>query len=492
MALVPFLPFLPDSADFNTESSAEALNVIPSSYGFRPFPGFSNTASAITARAQGAISCRSLSGTIYNFCGDATKLYKLAADGLSWSDVSRTVGGAYATAADSKWSFAQYGDYVIATNGNDAVQVYQLDVSTNFAALGGTPPSAYFAGTIREFGVLAKTSSANNRIRWSAIGNIADWVSSATTLSDYQDLPDGGTIMGFVGGEYGIVFQERAITRMSFEGPPTAFRFDKISAFLGCRAEGSIAAFDNLAFFLGDDGAYMLRGGAEVVPIGSEKVDRWIEANLDASYLYRVTACIDPINKLYIMSFPGNGAAGTPNTLLLYHWPTAQWSHVSVSHEMIYPAATQATYTIDGMDAVSSTVDGLPYPMDSRFWAGSGRLLLAAFDTSHRQGFFSGSNLEAVIDTGDSQLNDGGRALLRGVRPMVEGTSVSPTVTIGYRNSLGDSVTYGSSIPVNAYGYCPARVNARYHRARVTIPAGDLWNFARGIDDIRFSPMGRR
>ncbi|WP_230682109.1 hypothetical protein, partial [Streptococcus pneumoniae] len=77
---------------------------------------------------------------------------------------------------------------------------------------------------IREFGVLAKTSTQNNRVRWSAIGSITDWVSSATTLSDYQDLPDGGSIMGFVGGEYGIVFQERGITRMSFEGQPTAFR----------------------------------------------------------------------------------------------------------------------------------------------------------------------------------------------------------------------------------------------------------------------------
>ena len=491
--MLPFLPWLPDSADFNTESSAEALNVIPSSYGFRPFPGFSASASAITARAQGAISVRSTSGTIFNFCGDATKLYKLASTGLSWSDVSRTVGGAYATATDSKWSFSQYGDYVIATNGNDAPQVYQLGVSTNFAALGGSPPSAYFTGTIREFGVLAKTSSQNNRVRWSAIGNIADWVSSATTLSDYQDLPDGGAIMGFVGGEYGIVFQERAIQRMSFEGPPTAFRFDKISSYLGCRAEGSIAAFDNVAFFLGDDGAYMIRGGAEIVPIGAEKVDRWIEQNLDASYLYRVTSAIDPINKLYLLGFPSIGrGTGEPDSILIYHWATGQWSHAEVLHEMIYASATQASYTIDGMDAVSATVDGLPYPTDSRFWSGSGRLLLSGFDNSHQYGFFSGSNLEATIGTGDSQLNPGGRALFRGLRPLVEGTTVTPSFTVGVRDHLYESPTYVAAQPMNSYGYCTARVQGRYHRAVITIPAGSLWNFARGVDDLKFSAMGTR
>jgi hypothetical protein len=491
--MVPFSPWLPDIADFETAASTEALNVIPCSTGFRPFPAFANNASAITARAQGAVSVRSLSGTIYNFCGDATKLYKMASDGLSWADVSRTVGGAYSTAIDSHWAFLQYGDYIVATNGNDAPQVYQLGVSSNFSALGGTPPTAYYAGTIREFGVLARAAGQNNRIRWSAIGNIADWVSSATTLSDYQDFPDGGSILGFVGGEFGLVFQERGIQRMTFEGPPTAFRFDKISAFLGCRAEGSIAAFDNMAFFLADDGIYMIRGGAEIVPIGAEKVDRWIESNLDANYLYRVSSAIDPINKLYLMGIPTvSTGTGTPDTILVYHWTTGQWSHVSQSHEMLYQAATQSSYTIDGMDSVSSTIDGLPYPVDSRFWAGSGRLLMAGFDTSHRQGFFSGTNLAATMETGDSQLNPGGRALLRGVRPIIEGSSVSPSFTVGYRNSLGASMNYGSPISANAYGFCNSRVMARYHRARVTIPAGSQWMFARGVDDIKFSPGGSR
>ena len=272
--MVPFASFMPDIAAFETNAAREAVNVIPSASGYRPFPAFSNTATAITARAQGAISVRSTTGVIFSFCGDATKLYRLNSDGAAWTDVSRTTGGAYATALDAKWSFAQYGDFIIACNGTDQTQVFQLGTSTNFEALGGSPPRASFAGSIREFGVLARDSTAFNRIRWSAIGDVADWVISATTLSDYQDFPEGGSIMGFVGGEYGIVFQERAIHRISYEGPPTAFRFDKIANFLGCRAEGSIAAYENLAFFLSDDGFYMIRAGSEIVPIGAEKVDR--------------------------------------------------------------------------------------------------------------------------------------------------------------------------------------------------------------------------
>ncbi len=493
MALVPFSSFMPDIAAFETNAAREAVNVIPSASGYRPFPAFSNTASAITARAQGAISVRSTTGVIYNFCGDAGKLYRLNSNGAGWTDVSRATGGAYATALDSRWSFAQYGDFIIACNGADETQVYQLDTSTNFSALAGSPPRASFAGSIREFGVLARDSTAFNRIRWSAIGNVADWVTSATTLSDYQDFPDGGSIMGFVGGEYGIVFQERAVHRMSYEGPPTAFRFDKIANFLGCRAEGSIAAYENLAFFLSDDGFYMIRAGSEIVPIGAEKVDRWLEENIDEGNIYRVSAAIDPINKIYVVGFAStNSGDGTPDKILVYHWVTGQWSTAAVRHQLIYSAATQAAYTIDGMDAVSATIDGLSFPVDSRFWSGSGRLLLAGFDTLNRQGYFTGTPLEATIETGDTQLSPGRKSLFRGLRPMIEGMSVTPILTVGSRDHLSSSVTFGAPIPANSTGFCPARVNGRYHRARITIPAGNEWRFARGVDDLKFSGAGAR
>jgi len=491
--MVPFASFMPDIAAFETNAAREAVNVIPSASGYRPFPAFSNTASAITARAQGAISVRSTTGVIYNFCGDAGKLYRLNSNGAAWTDVSRVSGGAYVTALDSRWSFAQFGDFIIATNGADETQVYRLDVSTNFAALAGSPPRASFAGSIREFGILARDSTAFNRIRWSAIGNVADWTISATTLSDYQDFPDGGSIMGFVGGEYGIVFQERSVYRMSYEGPPTAFRFDKIANFLGCRAEGSIAAYENLAFFLSDDGFYMIRAGSEIVPIGAEKVDRWLEENVDESNIYRVSAAIDPINKIYVVGFPSiNSGDGTPDRILVYHWVTGQWSTAAVRHQIIYSAGVQSAYTIDGMDTVSATIDGLPFPVDSRFWSGSGRLLLAGFDTLNRQGFFNGAALEATIETGDTQLSPGRKSLFRGLRPMIEGMSVTPSLTVGSRDNLSQSVTFGAPVAANSNGFCPARVNARYHRARITIPAGSEWKFARGVDDFKVSGAGAR
>lgn len=492
--MTPFAPWLPDIVQFNPSVSSDARNVIPpSATGYKPWPSFSNVASALTARARGAISVRGLTGTIFNFAGDATKLYKAASDGLSYSDVSRLVGGAYTTATDGWWYFTLFGDYVIACNQADATQVFQLSVSTNFAALSGSPPQAAFTGTIRDFAILARVNTNYNRIQWCGINDITAWTPSATTMADYQDFPDGGIIMGFVGGEYGIVLQGRAIQRMAFEGPPTIFRFDKISNTLGCQIAGSIAAYENLVFFKAHDGMYMIRGGSELVPIGTEKIDRWLNARINASYYDRCSAAIDPARKLYLFGYPSSTSSdGTPNEILAYHWPSGEWTYAQVDHEIIYTGATQSSITIDGLAAIAATIDSLVYPFDSLYYAGSGQLLISGFDTSHRQGFFTGTALEAYVETGDAQFTPGRKSMLRAARPLVEGTNVTPTLTVKYRDSTAEAHTTGSAVTPNSNGVCNFRTNARYHRAGMTIPAASVWDRALGLDDIKAEAMGAR
>ncbi len=493
MTIYPLAPWLPDMDALSPDAAQEALNVIPTLRGYRPFAGFGVVASAITARAQGAVSVRDLSGNIHNFCGDATKLYKMASDGLSWADVSRVAGGAYATPTLGWWYFWQFGNLVFATNGVDALQSYNLASSTNFAAAAGSPPVCTFGITVRDFSVLLRVAAANNRVQWSGLNDATTYVASATTLSDSQDLPEGGYIMGGVGGEYGVIFQERAITRMTFEGPPTAFRFDKISQNIGVRAEGSIASHQDLIIFHSNEGMHMIRGGVELVNIGAEKIDRWLESDLDSTYLNRVTAAIDPINKIYVMGYASTSASGgTPDSAIIYSFHTGKWSRAEFNHELVYSAATQSGYTLDGLDSVSASIDSLPHSLDSRIWTGSGRLLLSGFNTSHQSGFFTGSNLAATLETGCANLSPGRKSTIRSARPIIQGSDVTPTITVGSRNRLNDSVSYGSAVSVNSNGICRLRKKAYYHRARVGIPAASTWQHAIGIDDIKTAEMGWR
>ena len=51
--------------------------------------------------------------------------------GTSFSDVSRAVGGPYATLADGVWSFVQFGSNILAFNGFDAPQVFDVRATRN-------------------------------------------------------------------------------------------------------------------------------------------------------------------------------------------------------------------------------------------------------------------------------------------------------------------------------------------------------------------------
>jgi len=141
---------------------------------------------------------------------------------------------------------------------------------------------------------------------------------------------------------------------------------------------------------------------------------------------------------------------------------------------------------------VPMTLDALPFPLDSAVWTGVPQPLFSAFNSSHNVGYFNGSNLAATVETNEQELFAGKKAFLRWVRPMVDGSSVSPAVSIGYRNALNASVSYGSAVTVDTAGYCKFRQKGRYLRGRITTTAGETWDHILGLDDVRAVPEGRR
>ena len=494
MTMVPVGEYLPDLPALENPGATEAKNVIPAANGYRPFPSLSAYGGPLAGRAQGAFATRDAAGNGANFAADATKLYKLSA--ATWSDVSRTVGGPYATALDGGWDFAQFGDLVIAVNFNDAPQKWQLGASANFAALGGNPPNARFVVTVRDFVVLGRVAGFPGRVKWSGINNAETWTVSPTTQSDQQDLPDGGWIQGIIGGEFGTVLQERAIKRMTYVGAPLVFQFDEISGNVGATIEGSIAAFENMVFFAHASGFYLLRDAKELQAIGDHKVDRHFWTDIDQSYLYRVSAAVDPVGKLYVISYPGAGhSGGLPNKVLIYNWAIGRWSRAEADLELVYPGLSQAGYTLEGLDAVSVSLDALPFSLDSAVWAGVGRPLLAGFNSAHRLGYFQGGTLNAVVETTEAQLVTGQRALVRAVRPLVEGdaaTAAAITLQLGTRNTTVEPVTWAAPRVLDGNGLCPVRSNARYHRARISIAPETNWSQIRGVDEVRIRAAGTR
>ena len=491
--LIKFAEYLPDLPAFGNAGALQAKNVLPAGDSYQPWPRLVVYSSALSARCQGAVAARDNDGNTFNFAGDVSKLYKLL--NATYSDVS--VGGGYNTAAEECWYFSQFGNRFLATNFADAIQSWVLGTSSAFANLAATAPKARYITSMRGFVVVGNTFDAVDgnvpyRVRWSAYGDpTASWNISATTQADYNDLDSSrGWVQQVVGGEYGVIFQERAITRMEYVGSPIVFQFREVESGRGTPAPGSVVKVGNWIAYLGIDGFYIFDGN-QSVPIGVNKIDKTFWAEVDLSYLNRICSCVDLDKQIIYWSYPATGnTAGRCNKVLAYNYsPNAamRWSFAEIETETLFISVSEG-YTLDGLDAVSATLEGLPNSLDWRGWTGS-NAILTAFDQNHKQANFTGTALDAVIDTAEAQITPGYRTDVTLLRPMVDGSG-TVTVQVGTRNNLSDTVAFGAAVSVNASGFCPVRSNARYHRARVNISGG--FNDAQGIDLAKFTKAGMR
>jgi len=482
--MIPFGEWLPDHPAFANPGATVATNVIPGpGGGYRPFPDLVSFPSALDARAQGAFAVIGPDGTVSSFAGSASRLYRL--DNASWTQIN----SGFATAPEAQWAFTQFGNLVIAVNFTDAPQKFNLAMpSGTFAALGGSPPKAKFVAVVREQVVLAHLVGQPQRVQWSGLDDAEDWTVSAVTQADFNDVVgDHGHITGLAGGDYGVLFCERAIFRMDYIGAPVIYQFTRVEQGRGCACPGSIAPLGRLVFYLSDDGFYMF-DGIQSLPIGKNKVDRSFYADLDQANSHRVTAAIDPVNSLVIWAYPGVGnVGGNPNRLLIHNWTSGRWSRADIEVEMLWRDLSKG-YTLDSLDIITASLDALPFSLDSRVYAG-GKLLLAAFDADHRLGHFTGPNLPATIETAEAALGRGERAFLSAVRPMIDTSDL--TVRVAGRERVMDAVSFSSPSAVNAAGYCSVRSSARLHRARIAIDAGASWDHAQGIE-VDAVPDGSR
>lgn len=494
-----------------------AEGVLPKEAGYKQIPQLADlTTTAIGARPQGMFTTRDPSavGTTYTFVGDVDTLYEL--NGNSWTDVS---GSTYSTAADDRWEFIPWDNLVISTNFTDNIQVKTVG-SGNFADLSGSPPQARHIAVVKDVVVVGNTFDAvdgykPNRVRWSGINDETAWTVSATTQADFQDLQNkGGWIQGIVGGDYGIIFQEYAITRMSYIGSPLVFQFDLLENNRGAYAPGSIVPIgDNIAY-ISHEGFFVF-DGRQSIPIGQGKVDDSFFASTglyahDTQYADRINSAIYPNEHIICWSYSSINAdpEGVNDIILFYNYSPAakkRWSVLrtnitddiagttDINHYILGTSLSQG-YTLEQLDNVSSSIDALPFSLDSPVWAGQNKSLaaitedlqLALFDKT------AGNNYDAYFATGEKQLVRGRRSSVTMVRPFIDDPSGSATINVAIsgRNTEDTTASFSNTVILNSSGFANVRSNARFHRAYFKIENG--FEHAEGFDVVQSTPVGRR
>ena len=479
---IPFGEWLPDQPEYLNPGATTANNVYYAVNSYKRFPSLvSYSSNNIGADSRGAGSFRDNSGNVFNFVAKNTDIYQL--DGGTFTSRKGSLTGGNT----DYFTFTQFGNYVIASNGVDAPQYYLMGTSTNFAnlsaiATSGSVPTFRVSGVIRDFLVTGNQPTNQNRIQWSGINDITTWA-AGTKQADQQDLPgSGGEIVAITSGEYGYVFRQNQIVRMDYVGGATVFRLSVISPNRGAVYGRTVCQDNRRVFFYADDGFFEVNGD-QVVSIGAEKVNRFFDVDLNKAFTDRICAAVDPFNQLALWLYPS--ASNTANTtgicdkVIIYNYATQKWSTADANASTIFTQFVGA-YTVELMDIISENLDSINIALDTDFWNG-GQMYLGAIDNNFKASIFSGTENEGTIETRELELFPGHRSSITNVRPIVDATS---TVTVKSRERLADTPTESSVSTMTDSGDNPVRESGRYFRFKITTPSGSVWTHAQGVDII--------
>lgn len=549
MQLLPFGDYRPDITDIFGNHTRTISNVIPRADGYGPVPGLTAYTAALPEDCRGAFRALTSAGGSVIFAGTASKLYRMNNTNQTWANVSKTSGSySYSVPSDQIWQFAQYNNFVIAVQGGDPPQVYELDVDTHFADLGGSPPTAKYINIVGEFIVLSGLISFPYRIQWSGRSAPTTWTSGVTE-SDFQDFGDGGLVQTIGGGEGStLVMQQYAMRRMVYQpGNPVIFSFERISEDIGIEAPYSLVKSGRRVFFFSNSGFQMSIDGNVPVPIGKEIVDSTFAGEWDDNFLNLTIGFPDPAGTRVFWHYKTLDSDDTDrfDKMLCYDWALEKWSPITGISGQLGQALSQAAITLESLDDIvfvtdsgdtttgsaivtnltdtssmyaGMSVEGTGIPASTTIlsvdsatqitlsanatatntgvamtFAGSLDSItassldafpvafgkeIAIFTNDNKMGFLVGPNLEVTLETPE-QGEAGQQMLISGAHPVTDANTVRACCT--YRQRINATRARLTNTAMNNEGFVPLRIETRYSRFCVNIPAAAVWTYASGV-----------
>lgn len=425
------------------------------------------SAAALSAACYGAAAVKKLDNTSRMIAGTAAALYELS--GGAWTDVTRTVGGAYSLSADNRWRFAQFGDTTLAVSKTD---ILQYSSSSNFANVAGAP-KADIVETVGYFVFLANTTEGTygdspNRWWCAALGNYTDWTPSVSTQCATGILTSapGRIFAAKRFGEQIVFYKQKAMYLGTYVGAPVIWNMQQVPGEIGCSSQDGVVNIGTdqnpVHLFMGDDDFWVF-DGSRPTSIGSP-VRKTVFSNLYAAYAYRIKTVHDQKNKRVYFYYPSLGGNGAVDSCVVYNYKTNTWGRddrtIEAALEYISGGITYDTWS-----SVAATYDTLPTTIsyDSPFYS-SGTPTPAIFDTTHKINTLDGVSTTSSFTTGDFG-DDSAFSLIQRVKPKFQVAPTSATMTNYYKNSLGDTLVQDATVSMGVSRFDLLRA-ARWHRLK--------------------------
>lgn len=480
---ISFPQFGPDKSKFDPNFIDVATNVIPYENFYGSFPSFQAFTEPLPDKPKGGFLSVLGNGVWIPFAATANTIYKFDFANSSWTDVGGN-SAPYATGPNELWNFTQFGELVIATNGVDYPQYYNLALpNAKFETLSVDAPRAKNVTTVGDFLLFSNLTDMTERsLQWSGL-NDPFWWTPGQRSSDLQTFPDDGEIMNIVGFEKGvIVFHEHCIREGTLSLDDLVMRFQKTVENHGTHARNSPVSTGAGTYYLSQDGFYRYMS-AERQKVGVERIDNFFFGDCGLNDTYYAYAAEDPARKVIYWAYKSteNETEQTYDRILVYNYGVDRWSLVKPDFKIsfIFNSVTPG-YTLDNLHTTGYTLDSLPYSLDSRVWSGS-LPTFAAFDEDYRLGFFSSTPMTAILQTADIPLTEGKRSVVLGVLPLTDARNTKGRVA--RRDYHGQNRTWDAQYPNNTItGVIPARSSGLLHRVEIEIPGGQEWSDIHGVE----------
>ena len=481
-----WLPDQPDTTGTETLNLDSALNVYSSTTGYAPFPRTSKVSEGTPdGKDINQLFLAKKNAQILALAGTNNHIYLntnlIARVGLGdIRDISKPGGYSNPVVA---WDFAQFGDTVLATNGADKIQKYSIGDGGNFEDIEEAPVCNTMA-VVRDFIMAGYCDEDSNKVQWSDLNNENVWESSDINQADFQILPSGGAIKAITGGEFGLILQEKSVTRASYIGTPLIWQFDLISDNTGCLTGKSAVQYNGITYFLSESG-FMACDGSKITNIGAGKVNNWFFDTLDSTAIETMDVAIDPLKNLIVWNFPTTARIPTDEEryMIMYNYETGRWTSGSTNAQVVAQLATQGK-TLDGLDIDYPKLDEMPISLDSPLFIGGDlafcgaiKDVVCAFNLYNEATYLTTSDIEQGIFS-----------VVTMAMPIIENGSA--TFQVASRNNMNENILFNAESVTSLENRADLRSGGRYHRLRVK-PTGAGWTHAIGFD-LTVTPQGQR
>lgn len=217
-----------------------------------------------------------------------TKFYVSPSANGTFSDKTGSV--TITTGADYYWSLVTFNDKLYGFGGrypNPAWETpFVWDSSTNLAAVGGTPPSAYGAFTANNRMFAFNSSTSPSTIYWSILGNAEDWTSSGSGSAVVGSLNDSSPIMACcqLNTNYVLIFKRNGIYQMIISSAP--FPIYSLFPQRGCVGKNAVINVNGEVYWIDIDFKMRSTDGQAIKEYPYAAGDLWNATSSKASDIF--------------------------------------------------------------------------------------------------------------------------------------------------------------------------------------------------------------